>query len=84
MAFTDRLIVNNWKQKVSVRSQRFRLDKNNRLYDMQNDFGQRKDVSKKFPEVKERLKTAADKYRAEVLSELPKMIRVPLLLPIRI
>ncbi|MDA3925022.1 MAG: arylsulfatase, partial [Kiritimatiellae bacterium] len=28
--FTDRLIINNWKKKISVRSQRFRLDKNNR------------------------------------------------------
>jgi len=71
-AFSDRLIVNNWKKKVSVRSQRFRLDDKNHLYDMQNDFGQRTDVSKKFPDVHKRLLAEADRFRRDVYSELPK------------
>ena len=38
--------------KVSgTRDQRFRLDYKGRLYDMENDPGQRTEVSKKFPKV---------------------------------
>ena len=70
-ALTDRLIVNNWRKSVSVRSQRFRLDDKGRLYDMTTDFGQRLDVSAKYPEVVGCLKEAGEKYRKEVLAELP-------------
>ncbi len=69
---SERLIVNNWRSKVSVRSQRFRLDDKNRLYDMQSDFGQRIDVSEKFPDEHTRLRTAAERFRREVYSELPE------------
>jgi len=71
-ACTDRLIVNNWRRQVSVRSQRYRLDNKKKLYDMQNDFGQRIDISKKFPDVHKRLVAAANKFRTDVYSELPK------------
>ena len=42
----NRLVYNHWNGKTSVRSQRFRLDAENRLYDIKNDRGQTKDVSK--------------------------------------
>ncbi|MDA3926662.1 MAG: N-acetylgalactosamine 6-sulfate sulfatase, partial [Kiritimatiellae bacterium] len=67
----------NVKNMIWVLTQRLRLDKNNRLYDMQNDFGQRTDVSQKFPAEKKRLKAAAEKYRTEVLSELPQKDQRP-------
>jgi arylsulfatase A-like enzyme len=68
----DRLIVNNWRNRISVRSNRFRLDEKYRLYDMHSDFGQRIDIADQYPDVKRRLTQAADAYRAAVLTELPK------------
>ena len=41
----DRLIINHWNEKTSIRSQKYRLDHQNRLYDMMNDHGQSKDIS---------------------------------------
>jgi len=42
------------------------------LFDMQNDPGQRVDVTKKFPEVARELKSSVEAYRNEVLPELGK------------
>jgi arylsulfatase A-like enzyme len=55
-ALGDRTIINSWGQnKVSVRTQQYRLDHENKLYDMKADPGQRTDVSKAHPDVAERL-----------------------------
>ncbi len=51
----DRLMVNYWSGKTSIRSQNYRLDHENRLYDMVNDHGQTIDVSKQFPQVSDSL-----------------------------
>jgi len=66
----DRYIFSHWKGKVSVRSQRFRLDNGNKLYDMINDGGQRTDVTAKHPESAEKLQKAAAHFRATVVKEL--------------
>ena len=42
----DREIISHWRNRVSVRTQRFRLDHQGKLYDMQSDPGQYKDVSR--------------------------------------
>jgi len=70
----DRIIVNNkiWKNETSVRSERFRLDKEDKLYDMHTDIGQRKDVSKQYPDVKTDLIAYRDNWEKAVLSELPE------------
>ena len=67
-----RLYVNHFKGKTSVRSQRFRLGFNGRLYDMQNDPGQRVDVKDKFPKVYQELTAAGKKFDQEVVGELPR------------
>ncbi|MRI00148.1 sulfatase-like hydrolase/transferase [Kriegella sp. EG-1] len=41
----DRVIINHWSTKTSVRTQRYRLDHENRLFDMVNDHGQTTDIS---------------------------------------
>lgn len=70
--FQERLIFSHWNGNVSVRSQQFRLDYAGRLYDVQNDPGQLRDLStERFP-VAESLRQAVDRWRGEVLSELPK------------
>ncbi len=70
--FQERLIFSHWNGNISVRSQQFRLDQLGRLYDVQNDPGQLRDISnERFP-IAESLRQAADRWRGEVLSELPK------------
>lgn len=68
----DRLYFNHWGNRTSVRSQRFRLDHEGNLFDMENDPGQHVNVSKKFPEITNQLLQAKRQWENEVLSELPE------------
>ena len=68
----DRLYVNHFKGKTSVRSQRFRLGFKGGLYDMQDDPGQRVDVRDRFPKVYQELSAAGEKFDKEVVGELPE------------
>ncbi len=62
----DRMIFATWKGKVSVRTQRYRLDNNGQLYDMQADPGQLADASDQFPKVATQLRNAVDTFNREV------------------
>lgn len=64
----DRTLFSVRRQQVSARSQRFRLDADGRLFDMQSDPGQSMDVANRFPEVARRLGQQADLFRQQVLS----------------
>lgn len=68
----DRLYINHFKKKTSVRSQQFRLGFEGRLFDMHADPGQRIDVKDKHPEVYKKLLAAQKKFEGEVVSELPE------------
>ncbi len=68
----ERLIFNHWGRRTSVRSQQYRLDNNNKLFDMVNDPGQYIDISEQNPEITKRLITAKEKWEKTVLSELPE------------
>lgn len=68
----DRLYINHFKGKTSVRSPRFRLGYKGGLFDIQNDPGQRTDVRDKFPQVYAELTAAGKKFDKEVVSELPE------------
>ena len=66
----DRTIMNCWRGKVSARTQRFRLGHMGRLFDMVNDPGQRKDISKEKPKVAARLREEVAHWKKTVLTEL--------------
>ena len=68
--WASRGLISSWKSKVGARDQRFRLDYKGRLYDLENDPGQRTEVSKKFPKVFKKLSQEVNRYRDEVLVEL--------------
>ncbi len=68
----DRLIFSHWGKNTSVRSQKYRLDYNGNLFDMENDPGQNTDVSGGKPEIKGRMADAKNKWEKEVLAELPE------------
>lgn len=55
-----------WKNKASVRGERFRLDSTGALFELQSDRGQRRDVSAQFPEETTRLKRALAEHQAEM------------------
>ena len=66
-AWPDRMIFSTFGGKVSVRTQRYRLDAAGRLYDMAADPGQTKDVAAAEPETARTLREAVARWREEVL-----------------
>lgn len=70
-AWPDRLLVNHWGDRTSIRSQQYRLDHEDRLFDMLADPGQTTDLSDALPEVSTRLKTEKENWQQQILSELP-------------
>lgn len=62
----NRLIFNYWNGKTSVRSQHFRLDSEDRLYDMHKEISQRTDVSKHVPMMLDSLKKAKKEWLATI------------------
>jgi hypothetical protein len=68
----DRMLVNHWGNRTSVRSQQYRLDQEDRLFDMEADPGQTVDVSENVPTVAAALKEKKENWRNQVLTELPE------------
>ena len=67
--WSDRMIFSYWAHRVSVRTQRYRLDHAGKLYDMTHDPGQQQDISQEQPAVAERLSRAVAQWKQELLSE---------------
>ena len=63
----DRLLFSHQNGNVSVRSQRYRLDQRDALFDMLADPGQTKDVTADLPDVAARMARAVTAWRADVL-----------------
>jgi arylsulfatase A-like enzyme len=72
LRWTDREIFSHWNNRVSVRSQQFRLDTQGKLYDLSADPGQNRDVSAEHPDETIRLQKLVEKWREELLSDLGK------------
>ncbi len=71
-SWEPRTLRHHWRNKVSVRTQRYRLDDRGRLYDIPNDPGQQKPIHGEKPEVAENLKKVAEIFRAEMLADFGK------------
>ncbi len=67
MNLQNRLIYNHWNGKTSVRSQRFRLDADELLYDIRADRAQLKDVSNQYPKIKDSLIAAKKHWESETI-----------------
>jgi arylsulfatase A-like enzyme len=70
--WADRMIYSHWAGKVSVRTQQFRLDANGKLFDMQQDPQQSRDVASRHPDVQRRLQAAVDRWKDEMLPGLTR------------
>ena len=62
----DRVLHHSWRNRLSLRNQRFRLDDKGRLHDIAADPGQTRDVAAEHPAVHARLRAAADAWRKEM------------------
>ena len=71
-AWPSRTIFSYWKGKVSARTDRYRLDLKGRLYDMQRDPGQGRDVADQMPAITQRLRGEIETFEREVVAELGK------------
>lgn len=76
-AWPDRHLVNHWRGRTSIRSQRYRLDHQGQLFDMAADPGQRKDIAVEQPEVAARLTATRDAWIEQALPELTATDRRP-------
>lgn len=73
----DRIIYNYWGGKLSLRNQKFRLDHENKLFDMENDPGQYIDVSERYHNEYQQLLLAKTNWQKEVASELDRDAKRP-------
>jgi len=65
--WSDRMIFTHQAGRVSVRTQRYRLDHEGKLFDMAEDPGQQHDISQQEPALAARLTEAVAAWREEVL-----------------
>lgn len=68
--WNDRTIYSYWHGRVSARNQKFRLDSQNLLFDMENDPGQYKNVADEYPLIYEQMVSDKENWEKQVLSEL--------------
>ena len=66
----DRYIYNYWRGRLSLRSQDFRLDNENNLYNMNDDPNQLKNVSSTYNEIFEVMKKAKIEWRKELSANI--------------
>lgn len=64
----DRRIFSTWAGRISVRTQRHRLDDQGQLFDMTDDPGQTVPMNDREPEVAAQLKQAVSAWRQEMIS----------------
>ncbi len=66
----ERVIVSSWGERVSIRNQKYRLDNQNRLYDVESDIGQVTDLSEELPEIRASLLQEKKLWMETVYGEL--------------
>lgn len=69
-SWPDRSLVQYWNGRVSLRTQRYRLDPQGRLFDMEADPAQKQDASTRLPEDAVRLRAEAARWKQELDAEL--------------
>ncbi len=65
-SWPDRMIFSSLRQRISVRTDQYRLSDKGQLFDMLKDPGQRKDISKQKPLVKAKFKKAIADWKESV------------------
>jgi arylsulfatase A-like enzyme len=63
----ERVVYNHWSNRTSMRTQKYRLDNEDRLYDMEKDNGQTVDLSGKLPQLTDSLIQLKNQWLQEVI-----------------
>ena len=63
-----RLIFSHWRNRVSVKSGKYRLDLKGNLFDLEEDPGQRVNLAKKMPKFTDRLNKAVANFKENVVA----------------
>ena len=66
----QRKIFSHWRGKVAVRTEKFLLDYQGKLFSIRTDPGQRRDISREHPEVARKLRAAVADWKSEMLPGL--------------
>ncbi|HET9486416.1 MAG TPA: arylsulfatase [Chryseosolibacter sp.] len=69
----ERMIFNHWGGSVSLRTQQYRVDGRGKLFDMQADPGQSRDIAGQILPISQTLLMEVQRWKNDVLSELPKV-----------
>lgn len=72
VTWADRTLFSQWGKRISARSQQYRLDHEGGLFDITKDRAQKHDLSESLPDVKQQLMAAVERYRQEVVAEMPE------------
>ncbi|WP_411032190.1 arylsulfatase [Spongiimicrobium sp. 3-5] len=64
-----RVVYNHWEDSTSLRTQKYRLDHKNRLYDMEADVGQTEDIAANLPKFRDSLIALKNSWRANVMDK---------------
>ena len=62
---SDRFLFSAWNGRTTVRSQKFRMQSSDELFDIENDPGERKDVANDYPEVAQLHRKALNEWKKE-------------------
>lgn len=68
-----RVVYNHWNSGTSIRTDKYRLDNEDRLYDMYHDSGQTTDISLKLPQMTDSLKGLKSNWLREVMPKQKEM-----------
>ncbi len=66
----NRSLISSWNGKLSVRSKNYLLDSQKKLFNLKTDPGQLEDLSEQMPDVTQELKSVAEQFRNEILSDI--------------
>ncbi len=72
----DRLLFSYWRGSASVRSQKYRLDDEGKLYNITKDRGQYYDISEENPAIANRLEDTLRKWKEAMTEEINKNSRL--------
>lgn len=74
--WNDRLLFSYWNGRVSVRNQRYRLDYQDKLFDMTTDPAQKVDISADNAALTKQLKSAVNDWKSTVLVDIKNDTRM--------
>lgn len=70
--WSDRMLFSHWNGAVSVRTDKYRLDAQGKLFDMNIDSGQTRDLAQQLPEVAATLSRAVSNWKSDLLTDYPR------------